>query len=126
MFYYKYIENAVFLLATRGLLTPITLTISASNFTVITTDRFVFEKAYNSTSKSLVALQNMNCLVQDFTTTRYTDFFYDDSMAWLSYILVGLAVVGKFLSLYFLGLILLLKAIQIYNFDEINALYRKY
>ena len=117
LFYYHFIHNSVFLLASQGLINKVDLTVQAKNVSIITTDLYEFETLFNKTSRSLADLQNMNCLIEDrLMVNKYSDFLKEDSYVWYGYLFGGLAAAL---------LILLFKLIQIHVFDDINAWFRK-
>ena len=117
LFYYQFIQNSVFLLASQGLLTKIDLTVEGANVSVISTDKYSFESAFNQTTKSMNDLANMNCLIEDvFSVGKYSNVFKEVSGVWYGYLFGGLGVTF---------LILMFKIIQIHVFDEINSWFKK-
>ncbi len=117
LFYYQFIHNSIFLLASQGLLTKIDLTVQSQNISVISTDIYEFEVVFNKTSRLMSDLENMNCLIEDrLMVEKYSDFLKEDSYEWYGYLYGGLGAVV---------LVLVLKLVQVHVFDDVSAWFRK-
>ncbi len=51
VFYYQFIHNSIFLLASQGLLTKIDILVNNKNISVIAADRYEFEMVFNRTTR---------------------------------------------------------------------------
>jgi hypothetical protein len=80
LFYYQFIQNSIFLLASQGLLTKIDLVAGTKNVSVISTDKYEFEAVFNHTGQNISDLENMNCIIEDkLMVNKYSDFLKEDS-----------------------------------------------
>ncbi len=105
------------LLASQGLMTKMDLTVESKNVSIISTDRYEFERTFNQTEKTFADLQHMNCLIEDrMMVDKYSNFLKEDSEVWYGYVFGGL---GAML------LVLIFKIIQVHLFDDINAWFKK-
>lgn len=93
------------------------MTIATVNYPIIITDANKFQTSFNKTTKTLASLQQMGCLISNYSgSADYSTIVYSNSPYW-----------GGFLAASLLGFIaiIILKAWQTYNFDLVKVIYNR-
>lgn len=96
VFYLWYLNHIFDLFAKSSVFSPINVTISGTNYTILASDSYTFYAAYNSSgSKDYNTLTNtLGCAV-DTSTVNYSTFVRSSSSGWLAYLAMSLVLFGK-------------------------------
>ena len=85
------------------------MTVGTSNYTVTTTSTTNFFTSFNTTNKTVESIVGLGCFIDNYNGGPvYSDKVYDSSGQWLGYLAGALAC---------LIAILVIKVLQVYNFD---------
>lgn len=95
VFYLWYLNHIFDLFAKSSVFSPINVTISGTNYTILASDSYTFYTAYNSTgSKDYNALTNTLACAVDSSSVTYSTFVRSSSSGWLAYLSVSLILFG--------------------------------
>ena len=99
MFYYQFLINNVELISDRIILQGINVTISSTDYPIVTSNYYNFQQTYSTSGQTVSSLQGNGlwCAIDNYSGgPSYSSVANSESNTWLIYVLTGLFSMSKY------------------------------